>query len=246
MYPGNMQSFFQQMYAHINWQTEKMNQLETIIQQLQEKVTVEQEAPIAQVEERIRELQDEVAAQQQGSINQLAKTVQQLQREISLLKTQRPVIVEKMEYKFDQLKVEKLEGTLNIGVTPNSLGNIDQLTANDQTVEDVPLQPQQSHSFRQIKNQLEHYLKRELPKEINAMERKYKYKLDEESHQFIIEDIRRQMDDRIYYYLNEMNKDGAATRSDSVRETIIKKVRRDIRTGIENYVRALSSGENET
>lgn len=127
--------------------------------------------PTDQLEQRVQQLQDEIAIHQQEPINQLATEVHQLQYEISLLKNQRPVIVEKMEYKFDQLKVEKLEGTLNIGVTPNSLGNIDELVTNDQTIEDVPIQPQQSQSFQQIKNHIEQYLKRELPKEINAIEK---------------------------------------------------------------------------
>ncbi|MCI1694869.1 spore germination protein GerPC [Aneurinibacillus aneurinilyticus] len=245
MYHGDMPSFFQQIYAHINWQNGKINELEKIIQELKEEIIVQQHMPTDQLEQRVQQLQDEIAIHQQEPINQLATEVHQLQYEISLLKNQRPVIVEKMEYKFDQLKVEKLEGTLNIGVTPNSLGNIDELVTNDQTIEDVPIQPQQSRSFQQIKNHIEQYLKRELPKEINAIEKKYKYKLDKEFHRFVIEDIREQTDRRIHYYLNKMNKDMTATNPETIKQTIIKKVRRDIRAGVESYFSKLSKGEGE-
>ncbi|WCK55205.1 spore germination protein GerPC [Aneurinibacillus sp. Ricciae_BoGa-3] len=243
MHQNDMQSFYQQIYAHINWQAEKINELEQKIQQLQNRDTERQEAPTHQLEQRIQQLQREFA-QQQIPIYQLEQTLQQLQHEVNQLKNQRPVIVEKMEYKFDQLKVEKLEGTLNIGVTPQSLGNIDELAIHDTTAEDVPIQPPPSRLFQQIKNQVGHYINRELPKEIHALERKYRYKLHQEAREFIVEDINQQMDNRIHYYLNDTNSDSVTGNRESTKDIIVKKVKRDVRTAVENYISKLSKEGN--
>jgi spore germination protein PC len=245
MHQSDTQSFYQQIYAHINWQAEKINQLEQRIKQLEDSDIGRQQAPIHLLEQRIEQLQLEVM-QQQVPINQLEQRIQQLQHEVSLSKNQRPVIVEKMEYKFDQLKVEKLEGTLNIGVTPQSLGSIDELSIQDKTVEDVPIEPASSRVFQEIKNQVGYYLQRELSKEIAILERKYKCKLDDEARQFIVQDVNEQMDNRIHYYLNELNSTAAADNRESAssKENIVRKVRRDIRAAVENFMSKLSKERN--
>jgi spore germination protein PC len=79
-------SWIQELYAHLNWQTEQ--------------------------------------------INQLQKQTDKLQTEVELLKKQKHISVEKIEYKFDQLKVETLHGTLHIGVTPNMEKTIEEAAVN--------------------------------------------------------------------------------------------------------------------
>ncbi|GEN35465.1 spore germination protein GerPC [Aneurinibacillus danicus] len=245
MYHQDIQSFLQQIYNYMNWHTEKINNLETALQQLQEEISLKQQEPINQLDMRMQQFRDEVVSKQQMSINQLSTIVQQLQSEISSLKKQHPVIVEKMEYKFDQLKVETLEGTLNIGITPNGFGEIEEFSTNDQTVEDMPIYPQHSR-FQQIKNHIDNYLHSELPKEIRVMERRQKYKVNEEFRQFIIEDIKKQVDQRIHHYLNQMNTDATDNDSGTIEQTVIKKVKKDIRSGIESYLNKLSREEKSS
>ena len=69
---------------------------------------------------------------QDKRILQLEQEIKHLTEEISLLKNKPPIHVEKIEYKFDQLKVESLDGTLNIGLNPNDLNNIDEFAINNQ------------------------------------------------------------------------------------------------------------------
>ena len=68
---------------------------------------------------------------QDKRILQLEQELKRLTEEISLLKNKPPIHVDKIEYKFDQLKVESLDGTLNIGLNPSDLNNIDELAINN-------------------------------------------------------------------------------------------------------------------
>lgn len=66
--------------------------------------------------------------QQQKAIAQLKSDIQDLSAEVKRLGEKPPMTVERLEYKFDQLKVETLEGTLNIGLSPSSLDAVDELS----------------------------------------------------------------------------------------------------------------------
>jgi len=65
---------------------------------------------------------------QQKEIVQLRQSISRLSSELNQLKEKPAMTVERLEYKFDQLKVERLEGTLNIGINPADLESIDDLS----------------------------------------------------------------------------------------------------------------------
>jgi spore germination protein PC len=67
-------------------------------------------------------------------IDKLEQTVSTLQKDLKSLKDEKRFHIDKIEYNFDQLKVEKLEGTLTIGISPSSLDNIDDLSVNGASV----------------------------------------------------------------------------------------------------------------
>lgn len=67
---------------------------------------------------------------QKQRIDTLEQTVTKLQTDLNALKDQKRVHIDKIEYNFDQLKVEKLDGTLTIGISPSSLDNIDDFSVN--------------------------------------------------------------------------------------------------------------------
>src|SRR5690625_980139 len=51
-------------------------------------------------------------------IKQMEQSIEKLLTQIEELKNKESTHIEKIEYKFDQLKVETVEGTLHIGVLP--------------------------------------------------------------------------------------------------------------------------------
>lgn len=71
---------------------------------------------------------------QKQRIDQLEQTVKKLQSDIDSLKDQKRFHIDKIEYNFDQLKVEKLDGTLTIGISPSSLDNVDDFTVNGASI----------------------------------------------------------------------------------------------------------------
>jgi spore germination protein PC len=71
---------------------------------------------------------------QKQRIDKLEETVTKLQSDLDALKVQKRVHIDKIEYNFDQLKVEKLDGTLTIGISPSSLDNVDDFTVNGASV----------------------------------------------------------------------------------------------------------------
>ncbi|MZQ82485.1 hypothetical protein GQF01_10225 [Paenibacillus sp. 5J-6] len=71
---------------------------------------------------------------QKQRIDKLEETVTKLQADLDAVKVQKRVHIDKIEYNFDQLKVEKLDGTLTIGISPSSLDNVDDFTVNGASV----------------------------------------------------------------------------------------------------------------
>ena len=55
----------------------------------------------------------------------MQKKIQSLEKQVSEFTKSSSCSIERMEYKFDQLKVETLEGTLNIGLNPSDLQGIE-------------------------------------------------------------------------------------------------------------------------
>ncbi|WP_187274455.1 spore germination protein GerPC [Paenibacillus sp. N3.4] len=67
---------------------------------------------------------------QKQRIDKLEETVTKLQTDLSTIKDQKRFHIDKIEYNFDQLKVEKLDGTLTIGISPGALDKIEDFTVN--------------------------------------------------------------------------------------------------------------------
>ncbi|OCT15955.1 hypothetical protein A8709_10060 [Paenibacillus pectinilyticus] len=67
---------------------------------------------------------------QKQRIDKLEQTVSKLEADLKSLKDEKRFHIDKIEYNFDQLKVEKLDGTLTIGISPSSLDHIEDFTVN--------------------------------------------------------------------------------------------------------------------
>jgi spore germination protein PC len=172
---------------------------------------------------------------QQQKMQSLEKAVHHLQQQYDELKKKPRTTIEKIEYHFDQLKVETLEGTLNIGLNP--------ATFNEDTIEDfgVPksttIIPQPTPIFRNIQAAVHAYLQEEGENIIARMEQTYNRSLDPTYRQFILQDIERQIDDRIHFYLQQYNEQGRSE------EQFIAYLKRDIEYSIETFLKHLPREE---
>ena len=145
--------------------------------------------------------------------------------------------IDRMEYKFDQLKVETLEGTLNIGLNPSDLQGIEDLS--------VPTQKRYSHPrssnvhvYRNRKFDIQDYLDTNLQNIVQNTAEPLQSSVDETYYQFILQDIKKQLPDRIEYYLNQpLRKEHKG--SEQQKEWIIEQLTKEIQNGVLIFIKNL-------
>jgi spore germination protein PC len=155
-------------------------------------------------------------------IQQLQQQVQLLNLKINSLETRiqqcelmdhsPKTNIEKLEYHFDQLKIEHLDGTLHIGVTPEDLTKTDDFS--------LPLPQHPSASLYQELQQAFDY---NLPPYIQTLESDYDFQLTDAYRQTLLQDMRKQLPNRLTHY---MQKDKKPT------DEIIPKILHDCKEGL--------------
>jgi spore germination protein PC len=78
---------------------------------------------------------------QNAKLAELESLVRGLKEQLDRMEAGCPHIG-RIEYHFDQLKVEKLEGALHIGISPGSKGLLDEMSVNGKDAFDVVLSPE--------------------------------------------------------------------------------------------------------
>ncbi|MGJ9383423.1 spore germination protein GerPC [Salipaludibacillus sp. CF4.18] len=180
-------------------------------------------------------------------ITKLEADNEQLKNEMATLKDNHVSRVERIDYKFDQLKIERLEGTLNIGLSPShGQGSIDDFSVNQQDLNVPPVTQQNSEFYRTIQEQVQEYLNEESYRDLELIENQYNKPLNSNYRQYIIEDIKKQIDSRIHHYLSKTDlKSLSPEESERLKNMTISKVKEDIHNTCEEFVRHLPRRENE-
>ncbi|MCM3586099.1 spore germination protein GerPC [Mesobacillus maritimus] len=168
---------------------------------------------------------------QSTKIKTLEKQLAELQKELSTLKERPPVQVGTIEYKFDQLKVETLEGTLNIGLNPSDLEGISDFTVDNKNIQ-TPVAPKdQFMRSMEIENELREYLEGNLPEVFEKTQQKLQFNVDESYYSFIKEDITKQLSSRIATHLNHLPQESKELTED-MKLDIIEKIKGEIQHGV--------------
>lgn len=182
----------------------------------------------------------------------------ELQADVEKLKKDPKTHVGTIEYKFDQLKIETLEGTLNIGLTPSGDG-LDELDVGDQQIkvpktkthrseeEETELTPLE----QEVKQRIDAYLQSNAINDIQQIEVQHNFPLNEQYRLFIIEDIHKQIPNRIrelYAALHEEPKTRNLSKNDpdQAEQLLFDNLHRDILNGIEKFITNLKSGSDAT
>lgn len=180
---------------------------------------------------------------QNNKLLELEQLLRGMERELQSLKDQPKTRIDKIEYSFDQLKVEKLEGTLTIGMAPGT-GNIEDLAVNGESrsnaaAADAP----EDQAVAEANRQIGLYIDKELPNRIDRLTGQLKRPLGAEYRKLVMDDIRKQVDDRIDYYYRQF---GIEKKDDRPPETvagIVAKVKRDIETALANHFKEAQAAE---
>jgi len=175
-------------------------------------------------------------AWQTERIRLLETRLNQLAQEVDALKSQRAVHIDRIEYNFDQLKVDKLEGTLNVGLSPAGLG--------DKSLDDVSVGGQvirtntaKSEAFARIRSTVDQYLDTQAPEELQQFENQFQIQLGDSFRKLMIEDLRRQTSERIKHYIQHLVDPNQLELTPEQEQEITALVEADIRAGMEAYIR---------
>ncbi|MGG1685000.1 spore germination protein GerPC [Pseudalkalibacillus sp. NRS-1564] len=176
--------------------------------------------------------------QQNNRIKMLEDMVDDLRNSCHELSKAPKTNIEKIEYKFDQLKIERLDGTLNIGLTPNGGADVlDDFTVNGgngMNPSNIPPEAIQS-----IQQNIHSYMKKGAIQHLGELEKKYQYPLDDPYRHFILNDIQKQLDQRINYYVNQQSNRSPESSTEQLVEEVTNKLKRDITNGMEAFLKNL-------
>lgn len=193
-----------------------------------------------QIYEYVQRLHYYIEAQERR-IQSLEKRLAQISKDMQDLKEKPSIRVERIDYKFDQLKIETLEGTLSIGLNPADLQAIEDLSIDNQ-----PLPPSLSPEMRmqttmELENEIFQYLDKQLPTTIQSIEQQLQMNVDQSYHTFIRQDIEKQLPKRIEQYLMQIpDNDYVPERQAEMKQKIIHKLKSDIENGVYTFLSELS------
>ncbi|MFD2116092.1 spore germination protein GerPC [Paenibacillus yanchengensis] len=152
-----------------------------------------------------------------GEMEQTINTLQQqlitMEERLNQAENKPQYTIENIEYRFDQLKVEQLDGTLNIGMT-SPFTPTEQAPMIDQIVLPKKLntapphansKKQESRTIGAIDERVQHYWQQESPRIIQGLEQHYKIALDPHHRQLLTKDIAQQLEGRTRYYMETIS-----------------------------------------
>ncbi|MDP4103620.1 MAG: spore germination protein GerPC [Bacillota bacterium] len=177
---------------------------------------------------------------QDKRIAQLEQLIKQMAADIKQLKDKPPIHVGTIEYKFDQLKVETVEGTLNIGLNPTDLQGIEDL-AIKQAGMNYPVDPKgQMQRSMEIEEAIYNYLETDLPNIITDTQTKLNIQPNEAYLSFIKEDIKKQLPSRIDFHLKAAAAQNRTEENDNViLENIMNAIKQEIHNGVLTFFQHL-------
>jgi len=177
---------------------------------------------------------------QEKRIAALEKGLERLKMELQQVKEKPAIHVDRIEYSFDQLKVETLEGTLNIGLNPNDLSGIEDFAVQNKSLNTPMSQKGQMERSVKIEEAIYSYLETDLPQIIFDAQTKLAIHPNDSYLAFIKEDIIRQLPGRIDHHLksNTVNERAEEINS-SIDEIVINSIKQEIQNGVWTFLNNL-------
>ena len=189
----------------------------------------------------LQQLQAYVQMQEQR-IQKLESSMKKMKEEMAQNDRQ-PIHIDRIEYKFDQLKVETLEGTLNIGLNPSDLQAIDDFSV-DQKELQTPYSPKKLFKRNmEIETALLTFIEGELPQIVEEAEANLKMPNDSSYVEFIKEDIKKQLSSRVDYYLKQQSNRNLDSQEEKTK--VIETLKTEIRNGVYAFLSHLPENMKE-
>ncbi|QTM98658.1 hypothetical protein ERJ70_04710 [Sediminibacillus dalangtanensis] len=128
--------------------------------------------------------------------------------------------VERIDYHFDQLKIERLDGTLHIGISPEGLESIEDFAVNQQ--QPAAIQPYSPPPGQQIVANLDRFVTSEAPMLLEKLSNQYKRALSPKQRDILLQDIKQQLPERAAYYLE--HREGDTPDAEFIQDQVWKEI----------------------
>ncbi|HAM79874.1 MAG TPA: hypothetical protein DCO80_03580 [Ornithinibacillus sp.] len=186
----------------------------------------------------VYELQ-QIAANQNQQIKLLEERINELEKQIQ---ANSGTSIDRIEYHFDQLKIERLEGTLHIGLSPQELANIDDLNIPNPTVQNNPTLPaiyQQS-----LIPNLYGFVNEQGPAIIQRLSKQYNKPVDKRLEGDMIHDMLGQIPDRVKFYDKEA-REQQLTDPSQIESYIADQIKKEIYLSLERFMAKSNTEKGE-
>ncbi|KMJ57867.1 hypothetical protein AB685_13580 [Bacillus sp. LL01] len=192
-----------------------------------------------QSQQQIQQLQ-QIVDNQTKQISALEELVKLMQQEIIQLKAKPSINIERIEYKFDQLKVETLEGTLNIGLTPGSAGEIEDFIVTQNNLE-VPVPEQNQNLAKVVETDLREYLNQRGEAKIKQIAKQQGRTLERHYYDFMIQDVSKQLPSRINHTLNMITSEAVQKgyNDEKIKEVTVRQLQEDMDKAFSAFIQNL-------
>lgn len=175
-------------------------------------------------------------------LQQAEEKLDQIAREMNELK-RRPPGVEKIEYRFDQLKIDTLQGTLHIGIRPEdasgepiwSLGGSPATAGGAPSVPPAPSAPVMPSPFLNIQRSVHQYIHDAVPPMLARLCEDIEYDLEPEELERVVGDLRSQVDARIAHYM-KLSTEDPGSEPERFERSVAERTIRDVEEGIRRFV----------
>lgn len=178
--------------------------------------------------------------QVEQSVSRLAEQVERLERQLEEIRSRPPMHI---EYHFDQLKVNELKGTLNVGLSPQGATGIDafELPPDHWPVAASPEAAAGDGQIERLQQQMTEYMDQTAPANLGELEQRFGIPLEPAHRQRLLADIKRQLPERVRYYASVIPcpTDGAEAERQRWHQSVIDKTTRDIQDAFAAYLKRL-------
>ncbi|ASA21777.1 spore germination protein GerPC [Paenibacillus donghaensis] len=175
---------------------------------------------------------------QTEKLQQVELLLREMRQDIDSLKQNSAVSSGPVNYHFEQLKIEKLEGTLNIGMTPGDGNPLEHATVNGQPV--YQQEDPNERLVQQIQPRVISYLQQEVPQQFSRLGTEQAVAATPQHIQLVIQDLERQMAPRIREYLGQLPPVEERDQDEgAVVESIIRQIQADIDSAVMRHMELL-------
>jgi len=179
------------------------------------------------------------------NVRQLADRLSQVERQLAEVQARKPLHV---EYHFDQLKVNELKGTLNVGLSPSGVQGIDSFETPPgswpQQAENNAAAGADQQALADLMRQMDSYMETEASAYLAGLEQQFGAALDTDHRSRLLNDVKKQLKERVRYYANTSAypADGTEDERQTWHRLILDKTARDVREALTTYMRKWKMG----